>query len=122
MWTHPDFGVRRRRVQLVSGSRGSPTGICGVDTQLADSTAVATFRLSDGSLLTLLETGTACYPRASGATVGSIQSLGNPRSWTGAWAVRNGTGAFAGMSGGGTGSGRTNGADISVTYRGTIDP
>jgi hypothetical protein len=114
------FGTAEFSLFLVSAAPATAT--CGRETQLADYTALVTFRLSDGSQLTLLETGTACYPGASGATSGAVQSFGNPRSWTGTWVVRNATGMFSGTTGAGTSAGRSSGADISVTYLGSIEP
>ena len=77
-------------------------------------TAVDTFTLSDGSMLTLDETGTACARGKNAPNVSGAADI------TGAWTVREGTGVFTGLTGEGTMSLRYRGGNFKAAYVGTI--
>jgi hypothetical protein len=87
-----------------------------------DYTAVVTFMLDDGSVLTLDEVGVACGSGPSFLKGPLFTAFGNPRSWSGTWQVNSGTGQFDGLTGSGADAGLTAGAAVRATYRGTVGP
>ena len=91
-----------------------PSGSCGNLTAWVDYGATATFTLPDNSKLTLVESGTACYPGKSFPTGGI--SFGNPRTLFANWTVQSALGEFSGISGSGTDTGRSVGGVFLSTY------
>jgi hypothetical protein len=91
------------------------------NTNCADLEAVRVITLvSDGSTLTLDETGTVCFPGQSFFTPGSQVSFGNPAQIETAWTVDGGTGVFSGATGSGTDSGMNAGDQGHSTLTGTL--
>ena len=91
------------------------------NTNCADLEAVRVITLvSDGSTLTLDETGTVCFPGQSFFTHGSEVSFGNPGEIETAWTVDGGTGVFSGATGSGTDSGKNAGDQGHSTLTGTL--
>ena len=83
-------------------------------------TAIVTFSLPGGSVLTLDETGLVCGPGNSLIAPGGLVSYGNPVEGTGSWHVSGATGQFAGASGGGTDTFRSVGASFTASYTGIL--
>jgi hypothetical protein len=74
-------------------------------TNCADFEAVRVITLvSDGSTLTLDESGTVCFPGQSFFTRGAQVSFGNPFQFETSWTVDRGTGVFRNAKGEGTDS------------------
>ena len=82
--------------------------------------ASTTFRLVDGSVLTLGEVGVTCGPGGSFLHGPLFTAFGNPRTFSGSWEVQGATGQFERLVGGGTDAGLTAGAAVRATYRGTL--
>lgn len=87
-----------------------------------DYTAIVTFTLDDGSVLTLDEVGVACGSGNTFLKGPLFTSFGNPRSFSGTWQVDSGTGQFDGLTGSGADTGLTAGAAVKATYRGILGP
>lgn len=90
----------------------------GRSTAAAVSEAVIT--LTDGSTLTLEQTGVVSFPGNSTNAPGSARSWGNPFVYVSDWEVTGGTGRFAGAAGAGTSTLRGAGAVLRATFSGTI--
>jgi hypothetical protein len=91
-----------------------------VSQSCGDYTATVTFRLADGSTLTLDEAGRDCSPGNSFSSY-PPHSYGQPQEASGTWEVQSGSGQFDGMSGSGTNTLRINGADFRATYTGALE-
>jgi hypothetical protein len=90
-------------------------------TNCADLEAVRVITLvSDGSTLTLDETGTVCFPGQSFFAPGTEVSFGNPAKIETTWTVDGGTGAFSGATGSGTDSDMNAGDQGHSTLTGTL--
>lgn len=78
--------------------------------------------LSDGSTLTLIETGTGCAPGNSGVAPGAARSFGNPVFVNASFTVVGGTGVFEGLTGSGTTTSLLAGESGHTSLSGTLDP
>jgi hypothetical protein len=95
------------------------TGFAFISAACGSYAATTTFKLQDGSTLTLNEAGTICG-RGLSFVKGSLTSFGNPRVISGDWVVQAATGQFAGMTGSGTNTLHFEGANRNGTYSGTL--
>ena len=110
------FGDATSTLDLIAFSFDPATG-CGT------ATAEFVITLADGSTLTLLETGTICWPGAAGTAPGSLfHSFGNPVRLDFTFTVVDGTGVFEGLTGSGTMTGKLAGESGHITLSGTLDP
>jgi hypothetical protein len=75
---------------------------------------------SDGSTLTLDETGTVCFPGQSSFAPGAQMSFGNPADINTTWTVDRGTGVFRGAKGSGTDSDHNSGDEGHASLKGTL--
>jgi hypothetical protein len=78
--------------------------------------------LSDGSTLTLIETGTVCGPGNAALAPGAARSFGNPTFLNASFTVVGGTGVFEGLTGSGTTTSRLAGESGHTSLSGTLDP
>ena len=110
------FGAATSTFDLIALSFDPATG-CGT----VSAERVITL-LSDGSTLTLLETGTACWPGSAGTAPGPFISFGNPIRLNLTFTVESGTGVFASLNWKRNHEGQDRGDSGHVTLSGTLDP
>lgn len=91
-----------------------------VSASCGDYTAIVTFTLRNGSMLTLDEAGRDCGPGNSFSSY-PLHSYGQPQTANGSWVVRDGTGAFTGLTGSGTNTLRITGAHLTAAYTGVLE-
>jgi hypothetical protein len=96
------------------------TNLTDVSSTCASYQAISTFELSDGSTLTVNETGLVCGPGNSAASEPPT-SFGHPSYATGSWTVAGATGQFQGLTGTGTDVLQAAGAELSGAYTATLD-
>ena len=107
------FGVAEWRLFFISFAPVSDS--CG------QYEAIVTFMLTDGSTITLSETGTVCGPGKSFFATPPF-SWGNPDRATGSWEVLDGNGQFSNVTNGrGTNLARSAGASLRGTYTGVLE-
>jgi hypothetical protein len=110
------FGAATSTFNILDFSGFDPETGCGTGT------FERVITLSDGSTLTLIETGTACTPGKSTSAPGAARSFGNPTFLNATFTVVGGTGAFEGLTGSGTTANLLAGESGHTTLSGTLDP
>jgi hypothetical protein len=110
------YGAATSTFNIIDFSGFDPETGCGTGT------FERVITLSDGSTLTLIETGTVCTPGSSSSAPGAARSFGNPTSLNGTWTVADGTGVFEGLTGSGTTKNLLAGESGHTTLSGTLDP